>query len=53
MKKTKWEDIAMNNIEQIIERLGLAPLEGEGGMFVSTYNHEETLESGAPMGGAI
>ena len=53
MKKTKWEDITMKTVEQIIERLGLVPLEGEGGMFVSTYNHEEKLESGAPLGGAI
>ena len=43
----------MLRAEEVVERLGLVPLVGEGGMYVSTYNHEETLESGAPLGGAI
>ena len=40
MKKTKWEDIAMKNAEQIVKSLGLSPLEGEGGMYLVTYNSD-------------
>ena len=53
MKKTKWEDIAMKNAEQIVKSLGLEPLEGEGGMFRVMYNSERVSAEGAPMGGAI
>lgn len=42
----------MLNAKEMVERLGLTPLVGEGGMYVSTYNSERTLEGG-PIGGAI
>ena len=42
----------MLNAKEVVERLGLTPLVGEGGMYVTTYNSERTLEDG-PIGGAI
>ena len=42
----------MLNAKEVVERLGRTPLVGEGGMYVSTYNSERTLEGG-PIGGAI
>ena len=38
--------------EQIIEKLGLIPLEPEGGMYSRTYTTQETV-NGRPMGSAI
>ena len=43
----------MDQAEQIVKKLGLQPLEGEGGMFLVTYNSESVSAEGAPMGGAI
>ena len=43
----------MNYAEKIVKCLGLAPLEGEGGMFRSTYYNRCLTGDGAPMGGAI
>ena len=42
----------MLNAKEIVERLGLVPLVGEGGMYVSTYNSDRRLEGG-PIGGVI
>ena len=42
----------MLRAEEVVERLGLVPLEGEGGMYRSTYECDRTLE-GVSIGSAI
>ena len=42
----------MLRAEEVVERLGLVPLEGEGGMYRSTYLCDRTLE-GVSIGSAI
>lgn len=43
----------MLRAEEVVERLGLEPLVGEGGMFRVMYNNTRLTEEGAPLGGAI
>lgn len=43
----------MGEIKELIERLQLQPLEGEGGYFRRSYETEEVLPSGSRMGSAI
>ena len=42
----------MLKAEEVVARLGLVPLEGEGGMYRSTYNSALTLD-GVPIGSLI
>ena len=42
----------MLKAEEVVTRLGLVPLEGEGGMYRSTYNSALTLD-GVPIGSLI
>lgn len=42
----------MDKAKAVVERLGLVPLEGEGGMYANTYCSKRTTE-GAAIGGAI
>lgn len=42
----------MLKAEEVVQRLDLVPLVGEGGMYVSTYNCDKTAD-GASIGGAI
>ena len=42
----------MLRAEDIVKKLGLEPLDREGGMYRGTYTSEETLQ-GTPIGSAI
>lgn len=42
----------MLKAEEVVKRLGLIPLVGEGGMYVSTYHCDQTAD-GTSIGGAI
>ena len=42
-----------NDVDRIIEQLGLAPLEQEGGLFANTYVSETETAEGAAAGSAI